>query len=339
MGAHAINAKPDHCADRRWSPDEQAILDVVNTESAAYFSNDFETLAAQWLHTAEAIRMFAGPRVGVRQHKGWDQIGKGFRKSMEWAPQHYDAREYLDRQNIQISISGDMAWVHYDQVLAKNDPDFITDALQHETKILHRVDGRWRIACMILVVPEKAQTTSPEIRLDDCGRVVQLNDAAKARLPDFRGLTIVGDRLRAGIKDMNPAFQVEISKRCDFLKTMFGPGLVNRSAHPIPLGEDDYARPMYCWIRVVQNEISVTFDDASALEVWTQHAAELFALSASQRRLVVLLLNGSDLREISDSMGVQLSTTKTQLRRIFEKTGTNSQNALITRLMSVRKPG
>ena len=339
MEAPVIVVSSDHKPSQQWSSDEQAILDVINTESAAYFANDFDTLANQWLHTDAAIRIFAGPRVGVRQHKGWDQIGEGFRKSMEWAPQHYDAREYLDRQNIQISISGDMAWVHYDQILTKNDPNFITEPLHHETKILHRLDGRWRIACMILVVPERGQTTSPEILLDDSGRVVQLNDEAQERLPGFQGLNIVGDRLCAAVPGIDTSFQAEITNRLAFLKTMFAPGLVNRSAHPVPLGEDDFSRPMYCWIRVVQSEISVTFDDSSALAVWTEHAANLFALSASQKRLVALLLNGHDLREISDRMGVQLSTTKTQLRRIFEKTGTNSQNALITRLMSVRKPG
>lgn len=59
----------------------------------------------------------------------------------------------------------------------------------------------------------------------------------------------------------------------------------------------------------------------------------------SQKRLVTLLLNGLDLRGIAEEMGMQLSTIRTQLRRIFEKTVTNSQTALATSLMSVHKPG
>lgn len=335
----SISGKVKLRIESELSDEESAVLDVIDKESAAYFANDFETLADQWLHSREAIRMFAGPRVGVRKHRGWDRIGEGFKKSMEWAPQNYDAREYLVRKNIQITVSGDIAWVHYDQVLVKNDPGFITDPLHHETKILHRVKGDWKIACMILVVPEREHSKTPEIRLDDTGRVAQLNERAKIRMPEFPGLKIVGDRLHAGKREMDKGLQAEISNRTEFLKTMFGPGLSNRSSHPIPLGEDDYSKPMYCWARIVQNEISITFEDPSALDDWIDHAAELYALSPSQRRMVALILSGEELLSVADEMGVQLSTIKTQLRRVFEKTGTNSQTALITRVMSVRKPG
>ena len=108
------------------------------------------------------MRIFAGPKVGVRKHQGWSQIGEGFRNSMHWAPQNYDAGEYLVRENTQILISGDIAWVYYDQVLAKNDPDFITEPLHHETKILHRIEGQWRIVSMIIVVPESRYGKAPE---------------------------------------------------------------------------------------------------------------------------------------------------------------------------------
>ena len=318
---------------------EKAVLQVIEDESAAYFANDFDALAECWLQTDDAIRMFAGPRLGVRKHKGWAQIGAGFRKSMEWAPQHYDAREYLRRRNVQVSISGDIAWVYYDQVLAKNDPGFITDSLQFETKILHRVEGKWRIACMILVVPEKAQAKTPEVRLDEVGKVVQLNEEAKARLGEFPGLKIVGDRLVACDREMDKGFQEALKERVGFLKTMFAPNLLNRSVQPIPLGTDEYSRPMFCWMRVVQSEISVTFDDAAAMEDWIGHASELFGLSPSQRRLVELLIRGLDLPHIADEMGVRVSTIRTQLRRVFDKTGTNSQTALAASVMSVRKPG
>ncbi len=330
---------PEQDTSPGYSAEEQAVLDVIEIECAAFFANDYETLADQWLHAPDTIRLFAGPRVGVRQHKGWDEISKGFRKSMEWAPQNYDTREYLVRKNVQVTVSGDVAWVHYDQVLAKNDPGFIVERLQHETKILHRVGTRWKIACMILVVPEREHAKTPEIRLDATGRVVQLNDQAKARLPAYEGLKIVRDRLFARQKDMDAGLQAEIADRVAFLKTMFAPGLSNRSSHPIPLGEDENLKPMYCWARVVQSEISITFEDTAALDGWIEHASELFGLSPSQRRMVALLVDGQDLRAVADEMGVQVSTIKTQLRRVFEKTGTNSQTALMSRLMSVRKPG
>ena len=318
---------------------ERAVLEVIQAESLAYFANDFDALAACWLQTDDAVKILAGPGIGVRKLNGWAQIGESFRESMEWAPQHYDAREYLRRKNVQVSVSGDMAWVYYDQVLAKNDPNFITDPLHYETKVLHRVEGRWRIACMIIVAPEKVPAKTPEIRLAEVGKVVQLNDEAKARIGDFPGLKVVGDRLAACGRDMNEGFQAAIKERVQFLRTMFPPGLINRSAQPIPLGHDDYSRPMYCWMRVVQSEISVTFDDAAAMEGWIAHASELYGLSPSQRRLVELLIRGLDLPHIAEDMGVQVSTIRTQLRRVFDKTGTNSQTALAASVMSVRKPG
>lgn len=61
--------------------------------------------------------------------------------------------------------------------------------------------------------------------------------------------------------------------------------------------------------------------------------AELFALSRAEARLGVLLLQDRSLGESAQELGVSLNTVRTQLKKLFEKTGTNRQRTLIRALL------
>jgi DNA-binding CsgD family transcriptional regulator len=60
---------------------------------------------------------------------------------------------------------------------------------------------------------------------------------------------------------------------------------------------------------------------------------ELFALSRAEGRLAALLLEGRSLRQAAEELGVSLNTVRTQLRKLFEKTGSSRQGALIRTLL------
>jgi DNA-binding CsgD family transcriptional regulator len=64
-----------------------------------------------------------------------------------------------------------------------------------------------------------------------------------------------------------------------------------------------------------------------------QMLTELFALSRAEARLAALLLKDRSLRQAAEELGVSLNTIRTQLRKLFEKTGSNRQSALIRTLL------
>jgi len=70
-------------------------------------------------------------------------------------------------------------------------------------------------------------------------------------------------------------------------------------------------------------------DPECQFETPVQTLGHLFALSHAEARLAAVLIKGYSLREASEELGVSLSTVRTHLKKLFEKTGTNRQATLI----------
>jgi DNA-binding CsgD family transcriptional regulator len=70
-------------------------------------------------------------------------------------------------------------------------------------------------------------------------------------------------------------------------------------------------------------------DPECHFETPVQTLGHLFALSHAEARLAAVLIKGSSLREASEELSVSLSTVRTHLKKLFEKTGTNRQATLI----------
>lgn len=60
---------------------------------------------------------------------------------------------------------------------------------------------------------------------------------------------------------------------------------------------------------------------------------KLFALNPSEARLAHALASGFDIREAAEAQGVTLSTARTYLKRLFQKTGANRQAELVRMLL------
>lgn len=61
---------------------------------------------------------------------------------------------------------------------------------------------------------------------------------------------------------------------------------------------------------------------------------ELFSLNLSEARLAHALASGLDLKEAAEAQGVTLSTARTYLKRLFQKTGANRQAELVRLLLN-----
>ena len=318
--------------------DEKAILEVLHAESAAFFRRDFEALAACWLQTPEARRIFSGSSTGTRVQSGWDAIAAGFKEGISLAPKSFDIDLYLDRQNIQLTAMGDMAWVHYDQVMMQKDKDFWSKPLQHEVKIFHRVGGAWKIACMILIAPSQTDDALSQIHIGLDGRVLYVSTAAAEALADRAVLKISANRLHARNAEFEAGLQTRILAALDMLKTSLPPAVMNRGLKATPLGEDDFGKPHYCWVFAGEDCVVVTFDDEPKMIERLELAADVFALSPAQTALLKMLADGGNIADAAEGLGVSVNTVRTQLRRIFEKTGARDQAELISMALKVDPP-
>ena len=321
-----------------WTEEEAAIMAVVDGESAAYFRSDFEALTAYWVQSPEARWIWSGPQTGTMISVGWESVRAKFSEGMRTRPSNFDSHDFLDRRNIQICLSGDLAWVYYDQGLKQNHPNFHTQTDQKELKILHRIDGDWKLVCVSIVAPALMKDDVAQIRLSRQGNVVRMSEAAKRLLPNFQGLVVRGKRVHAAKRERDQHLQAEITSKLDGLKAGFPPSFVNKDLLAIPLGTDDYSRPLYCWVFVEGDELVITFDASQSVEERLDSAASVFKLSPTQRRLAGCLVKGLGLVDVADVLGVTINTAKTHLRRMFDKTGTHDQAGLLALLLSVDRP-
>jgi DNA-binding CsgD family transcriptional regulator len=95
---------------------------------------------------------------------------------------------------------------------------------------------------------------------------------------------------------------------------------------------------MHCWVIVEDGKALVSLDDAETVASQISSAQETFGLSPAQVRLAALIVDGHDLGAAAEMLGVSVNTVRTQLKRIFEKTGVRSQPALVRALLSARPP-
>ncbi len=82
--------------------------------------------------------------------------------------------------------------------------------------------------------------------------------------------------------------------------------------------------------------VIVYINDPAKSRSLPQHhlIAQLFNLSGREAYLVSLLVNGHTLQQTADMMGVTLTTVRTYLQHIYEKTGVNRRQDLIRRVTS-----
>lgn len=320
-----------------WTPEEQEVLDVLHGEWRAFYAGDFEAFASFWAHTPEVRRMASGPNRGTSLISGWEALSAQIREVLRQYPQDFVAEEMLRWDDLRLQVSGDIAWATYDQVTLKKDDRLLAPLLSHEVKILNRTREGWKIVLLSAVVPAIGRDDVPQIEIGFDGKVSRINRLARERLVDHPGLVLSGDRLRARRRALDPDFQAELA-RWVAERGLLPPHRMTFGSRAWLLGVDDSGRPLYCWISAEQEKVLVTFDDAARMKSRLEVAANIFALSPAQLALCELLAEGADLNGAADALGVSVNTLRTQLRRMFDKTGTRSQTALISALLTVRQP-
>jgi DNA-binding CsgD family transcriptional regulator len=166
-------------------------------------------------------------------------------------------------------------------------------------------------------------------------KVLLVNRFAKAIIDQNDGLTVV----RQNLCTLRTADTRRLQKLiCESVATSLGRGLraggtMNISRPSRRCSFNVLVTPVH--LRPIspsaQQPAAAAFisDPECHFEAPVQTLGHLFALSHAEARLAAVLIKGSSLREASEELSVSLSTVRTQLKKLFEKTGTNRQATLI----------
>lgn len=126
--------------------DSTAIMQLIAYESTAFWNKDFEAWAQCWLHTPYVRMIGWWPRGGITVIEGWDMLSSRIKTTMASNPEPNLTAANVQRENVNLRISPDMAWVTFDQYgQDTGDLEMDMPGLSRETRILEKKNGEWKI--------------------------------------------------------------------------------------------------------------------------------------------------------------------------------------------------
>lgn len=316
--------------------DIEAILEVLRKESEAFWNKDIEAYKRCWVNAPYVRRTGWWSLGGVTWRVGWDEIERRTREQFAAFPDKNATPETMRRENVVIRAGRDMAWVSYDQHAAQQG-EAVMDmpGLSRETKILEKHDGEWKLVYLNYLHRTTHQVFAALLQVDGNRRVIWKNQAADAELASGCGLVLRAGTLRAIDRsaDQRLAATVDWAAKLD-------EGLeARRDSVPIVLGGGHGEPANVCWVIADSGVILVAINDSAAANDRLKRASLIYGISTSQAALASEIIAGRDLREASENLGISINTARTQLQRMFDKTGVRSQAALVRALLSVAAPG
>jgi DNA-binding CsgD family transcriptional regulator len=318
--------------------EEAAVMKVIEDETVAYFNKDFEGYARCWVHAPYTRRLGWWSGGGVIDRIGWDEIAARARLAMQDQPRPNPSATEIRRENLDIHVGQDMAWVTFHQYGPETgEPDFDMPGLSHETRVLEKHDGEWRIAYHGYIHPIVERVQSVMLRVDGSGNLIWMNKAAEALTRNADHLIVRHGQLRAVAVAANKRLHKAISVAAQVDIKLDG----GRTAIPVVLDSVSGEEAIVSWVMSEgsgTNTVMVSVNDLQFTQDRLTAAAAVFELSDTQRRLTECILAGNDLQQSAQYLGISINTVRTHLQRIFDKTGTRSQPALVRTLLSVTAP-
>ena len=322
------------------SVDRTAILAVIRQEADAFAAGDFALWSSCLLRSPRTTEVTSGVH-GLLVHRGWQNVSDAMEKTMRDDPESMPLpSRYVD---FEVSISADTAWVTYFSTCQVTGDERFDMPDLFETRVLEKHNGRWLIVYMSVLALRSGSTDPTRILVDHDGQLVWATEATLKALNDHPHLTISAGRLRATRPAWDKVLQDAIKRASQFnhLTQFEKDALVSRDhlVFPIILGEDDDGGVQSCIVYARDGGTYVTFDDGHQVSRSLEPAKIMFGLSDAQTRLAETIAAGFGPSKSAKKLGISVNTVRTHLNRIYEKTGVNTQTALVRVLLSVSITG
>lgn len=313
--------------------DRRSIMQVIETETAAYLKKDYETWSRCWMHGRHIRHWgFFGPG-GIVMREGWDDHGERMKQFIAANPVPSVAE--IRRESINLRLGKDMAWVTFDQYASRGvGPEIDVSEVNNEARVLEKSADGWKIAYACTFQRSLDHIPSALIRVDREAAVAWMNSAAEKELRNTRGMVVRAGHLRAIDRSADQRLQAAI-RWAGHLDDGLWP---RRGTLPIVLDGGRGEPANVCWVIAESSTIHVSINNQAMTEERLAAAAPIYGITAAQLRLAGLIIAGHDLVDAAKRLGVSVNTTRTHLQRMFEKTGVRSQPALVRALLSVASP-
>lgn len=310
----------------------EAILAVIDRETKAYLNRNYEAWQECWHDGPDIRRVQTHIGTGVTVARGDEiqaQMKQIFSNPVNWGPP-----KSFEREDLNIVISPEMAWVSYDQIGDMSRTENSVPHRYHELKILQKIEDVWKITCLVSTQIRADNSDVPLIELDENARIIWMNEDAKTRLPIHPILTTKLDKLWIHELGVRQSIQEALHWLVE-IRNHLTPGLGEESvSRIISLGQDDEGIAHVCWALLRDGKLLIAFDDKERLERQITGAATAYGLSSAQKKLAHLLIEGADISSAAHQLDISPNTAKTHLQRIYDKLGARSQPTMVRILLT-----
>lgn len=314
--------------------DDAAIADVIFRETDAFLRRDIADWKACWVDSPRTRDVYCSSQFGLTVIEGFDQILGHMKETMESGAGC--AMERFGQENLQITRSDDMAWVVFD---AWKESEGGQRSETFETRVVERKADGWKIGYSSFVNYRNGHLDRSRIIVDGTGQIVWMPDGVRGTISSHPGLCVSNGRLRARRQHWDKALQDAILRAGElhgfFQQYTFIADTGAAYRCPIILGEDEEGGIVVCTLFVQNGETHVELEPSGDLTARLAAAKVIFGLSDGQLGLAERITGGETLTHAAESLGISINTARTHLSRIYEKTGVNSQTALVRILLSV----
>lgn len=318
--------------------DRDEIIALIHANRIGIWTKDFELWSACFVHADYTTRWGYNVQGGIAVRHGWEEISRRARIVFDGneMPLNLDFAHKTTVENLKLIIRGDLAWAAFQQQYPRFDyPGFQGAGLTEELRVFERQDGRWKIAVLGHMGTNGLHDGAAIFALDGDGTVRWASAAAMQRLLDDDDLVIRNGQLRVRNSACQRRLVAALAWATDLVQGGYNP---RRGSMPVVLGAGESMPTRIWWILVEAGAIYFLMDQEGMTGTRLDVAAAIFSLSAGQRRLAGLIVDGHSLPDAARAMGISANTAKTHLQRIYDKTGVHTQPALIRVMMSVGVP-
>lgn len=315
------------------SEERNAIIKVIEAESAAWLKGDVEEWKTFWVQKPHAQHVNARPVLGARILYGFEEIERYFAPMFKTIAEEGRPNRELRRENWRITIGSDMAWATFDQILPVDAKTAVASGLHNQMRVLEKENGTWRISAVFQVPNRYGYYSSPWVRVDGHRQIVDTGPGLLEAIEGRSPLRIIGNRV-CGHSSVDTEKLQETITEADAL-------VQKRRAHPpypLVLNDPDGAPMPPCWITIADMMIVVLVHDEQLLSTAVENAGHVYGLTATQIRVADCIARGSDLSVTATKLQIRPNTVRTHVRRMFERMNVNSQPALVRALLSAAPP-
>lgn len=314
--------------------DRQAIAEVIRAETLAFQRRDFDAWAACFVQDSRAHDVLVSSVAGVSVLDGWAEVAAHMRHVFEDGL----AAELVEfgQENMKVSVSGNVAWALFDSWSTTGDG---ANLKSFDVRILLRHTGGWKIVFNAFIQREIHGASGNVLGVDHTGKVVWATPAAVEALDTHPVLALSGERLRARQRGWDRSLQVAIAdaaRHHGFFETHRYAREIGRPAqYPVILGSTEAGGLAIVQLAIRDCVTYVRISGDEDLDRRIQFAKRVFALSEGQARIAREIASGASLSTLADRLGIQVTTARTHLSRIYEKTGVRTRTALVRLHLSV----